>query len=143
MKAFQLPKLNKKDNLTCKLDEVDIENIQKLHKLGNSYASIGRKYGVTWVAIRYWCWSEEKRKEKNSHKKERLSKERRKEIRNKHIKRRKEITPKRFYDTQYRLQSEDFRKRNPVYVKDYYHRNIEKRREYARNWYRKNVSKVI
>lgn len=123
MKKYpKTPKLKREANRGCKLSSQDIRSAQRMHKSGIGYASIGRQFGVSWTAIRYWCWSEEKRKEENKKHKDKVTAEQQRENYKRHMEYKQSVLKEemRNFNTE---QSRVFRENNPGYYREWYRKH--------------------
>jgi len=139
----KFPKFTRKEDDRCKLSDQDIKEIKERHKQGESYASLGRIFGVTPPAIYYWCKTNKQRRETSKKNYERNvlngttfnDKEYQKTYRKKRLKLHPET---REYEKE---MSCSYKKENPekqkAYGKTYHAKNREKRNAQSSAYYKK------
>lgn len=59
------PKYTREENKGCKLTDSQINTLQHLRYKGATYKDLGKEFGLSISNIRYWCLSDEARKEEN------------------------------------------------------------------------------
>lgn len=57
------PKFTREENRACKLNDEQIEQVQMLRKQGRSYQNIADQFNMSLQGIRWWCLTEDQRKE--------------------------------------------------------------------------------
>jgi hypothetical protein len=62
--SMEFPKYTRQENLSCKLDDRQIAEIQRRRQHGETYPEIAQDYGITPQAVFYWCLPDEVRKAK-------------------------------------------------------------------------------
>ena len=86
---------------------------------GISYVEIAERFEVTHQAIRYWCWTNEKRKDVNKRHQDNKTVEQQSKNYKEHMEYKKGLLDKTALKVFYRDQSRIFRELNPEYNKNY------------------------